>query len=402
MDKNRRRFIAEAVALSGAALAPGAASAAPSPRALGQGVDPSGYGQRSRFEKVQRFFIDTATPHGTAVLTPLDHYRGIITPSALHFERHHAGVPEIDPATHQLLVHGLVERPMVFTMADLRRYPTVSRVAFLECAGNTSTEPIPAIVAHVVADTHGATSTSEWAGLSLSTLLREVGVKPEGKWVLAEGADACLFTRSVPLEKCLDDAMLAYEQNGEALRPAQGYPLRLLLPGWEGASNVKWLRRLEITSEPLLGRDETVKFTGLDRSGKTHIYDFEMPIKSAITAPSGKMKLPGKGFVEITGLAWTGAGLVSRVEVSVDGGKTWSEAVLQEPRLPKCHTRFRFPWVWDGKAAVLQSRAYDEQGRTQPTREAWLKKRGFYYSYHYNAIQSWAVDPDGNVQNVHA
>jgi sulfane dehydrogenase subunit SoxC len=368
--------------------------------------DDGGYGTRSQFETEVRWRFPTATQESSWTMTPLEQGRGIVTPSGLHFERHHGGIPVIDPARHTLIVHGMVEQPKKYTMADLERFPSASRIHFIECSGNGLTEWREPTL-KTVQGTHGLTSTSEWTGVPLSTILREVGVKDGAAWILAEGADAAVMTRSVPLDKAWTDALLAYGQNGEAIRPEQGYPLRLLLPGWEGNTHIKWLRRLEISDQPFMTREETSKYTDLLSSGKARQFTFVMEAKSVITFPSGEMKLPGPGFYEVTGLAWSGRGRIERVEVSADGGQSWQLASLQEPALPVCHTRFRYPWRWDGNPAVLQSRCQDETGYLQPTLQQLVEVRGlgggkFGSIYHLNAIQSWQVASDGSVTNVHA
>jgi sulfane dehydrogenase subunit SoxC len=338
-------------------------------------------------------------------MTPLDAGEGIVTPSGLHFERHHGGIPNINPATHSLTVHGMVDGARKYSMEDLKRFPSVSRFHFIECSGNGLTEWREPTL-KTVQGTHGLTSTTEWTGVPLSTILREVGVQDGAAWILAEGSDAAVMTRSVPIDKAWDDAMLVYAQNGEALRPEQGYPLRLLLPGFEGNTHIKWLRRLEISDKPFMTREETSKYTDLLSSGKARQFSFTMEAKSVITFPSGEMKLPRAGFYEISGLAWSGRGVIKRVEVSVDGGNSWQLAELQSPVMPVCHTRFRFPWHWDGKPAILQSRCQDETGYVQPTIKQLVDARGLgggkYGSiYHLNGIQSWAVAADGGVSNVH-
>jgi sulfane dehydrogenase subunit SoxC len=328
---------------------------------------------------------------------------GNITPSGLHFERHHAGIPNIDPSKHKLLVHGMVSQAKLFTMEDIKRFPSISRTMFIECSGNTASEWRKDGV-KTVQVSHGMTSTSEWTGVLLSTILREVGIKDGAAWVLAEGSDSAVMTRSVPIDKCWSDAFLAYGQNGEMIRPEQGYPLRLMLPGWEGNIHIKWLRRLEIGDKPFMTREETARYTDLLSSGKARQFTFEMEAKSVITAPSGEMKLPGPGFHEITGLAWSGRGRIRRVEISVDNGTTWRRAKLQEPVLPVCHTRFRIPWDWDGKPAMFMSRCTDETGYTQPTIAQLIAARGLGGGplgsfYHMNGIQTWAVAADGSVTN---
>ncbi len=357
------------------------------------GAPATEYGQRSPFERARRL---TGSQRSR---TPLHALHGVITPSALHFERHHNGVPRIDPSRHRLLVHGLVEQPLMFTMDELKRLPAVSRLAFLECSGNSGQEwkgPRGTSAQEI----HGLTSTSEWTGVRLSTVLGETGCRDAATWMLAEGSDAAAMTRSVPLGRVRDEALLCYAQNGEPLRPEQGYPLRLLIPGWEGNTCVKWLRRLKLTSGPLMTREETSKYTDLMPDGTARQFTFEMEAKSVITSPSGGQRLQGPSFVEIRGLAWSGRGRVERVEVSVDGGQRWQAAALQAPVLPQCHTRFRVAWQWTGRPAVLQSRCIDETGYRQPTREELVAVRGTNSYYHYNAVQSWKIDEDGRVSNV--
>ena len=364
------------------------------------GVD-GGYGSRSQFESEVRW----ANPTRTASFTPMQSGYGIITPSGLHYERHHGGIPNINPARHSLIIHGSVERPIKYSLADLKRFPTVSRTYFMECSGSSGSEIMKAREP-TVQRTHGLVSTSEWTGVPLSTLLRQTGLKPGAAWVLAEGADAAVMTRSVPIDKCLSDALIVFAQNGEAMRPEQGYPMRLFLPGWEGNISIKWLRRLEVSDQPFYTREETSKYTDLiTTTGKARAFTFTMEAKSVITFPAGEMKLPGAGFYEITGLAWSGRGKIARVDISTDGGKIWSLAALQDPVLPICQTRFRFPWIWDGTPAVIQSRATDETGYSQPTHQQLVDARGPLESgslfYHMNAIQSWAIAADGSVKNVH-
>lgn len=394
------------VLLAGSNGAVAAQEAAPDDptRVLGRGIpEEGGYGDRSPFETAKRYRWPTPTTEASWSMEPLATRFGIITPSGLHFERHHAGIPNIDPSKHKLLVHGMVDQAKVFTMADLMRFPSISRTMFIECSGNTFAEWRKATFKTVQAS-HGLTSTSEWTGVPLSTIFREVGIKDGAAWVLAEGADSAVMNRSVPLDKCWSDAFLAYGQNGEMIRPEQGYPLRLMLPGWEGNIHIKWLRRLEIGDKPFMTKEETGHYTDLLSGGKARQFTFDMEAKSVITFPSGEMKLPGPGFYEVTGLAWSGRGRISRVEISTDGGKSWRLASLQDPVLPICHTRFRFPWSWDGKAALLQSRCTDETGYTQPTIEQLVAVRGLGGGplgsiYHLNGIQSWAVAADGSVTN---
>lgn len=356
------------------------------------GHGPSPYGSSARGETAER--LTTAT-HS---LTPHQSLHGIITPSALHFERHHNGVPAIDPDRHRLLIHGLVERPLTFSMNDLVRYPSVTRTLFIECSGNSAKE-WKGPTGTTVQDTHGLMSTSEWTGVPLATVLAEAGVKPEAAWALAEGSDAAVLTRSVPLVEVLKDALLCYAQNGEALRPEQGYPLRLVIPGWEGNTCIKWIRRLKLGTAPFMTREETSRYTDLMPDGTARQFTFVMEAKSVITTPSGGQQIE-PGFIEIRGLAWSGRGLVRTVEVSLDGGRTWRPAHIQGPVLPQCHTRFRFGWQWNGEETILQSRCIDDSGYVQPARAALVAARGVHSSYHYNAIQSWKVAADGKVTNV--
>lgn len=409
---HRRMFMTGGAALVGAAglglmTARPAAAAPPDMadwmRAPGEGL--SGYGHRSRFEEgVQRYVGPPAagTTGSGSSRSPLEKLTGMITPSALHFERHHSGIPDIDPEQHRLLIHGLVERPLIFSVDALHRYPTVSRIQFLECSGNSRPNLSADAPDVSCSQIHGLVSCSEWTGIPLGLLLEEAGVDPEAHWLLAEGGDAAAMSRSVPLVKARDDALLALYQNGEALRPAQGYPMRLFLPGWEGNINVKWLRRIKLTHEPTMTRDETSKYTDLLPSGQSLQFTFPMGVKSVITSPSGGLAMQGPGLYEISGIAWSGAGRIRRVEISADGGQTWGEAALTEPVLSKALTRFRMPWRWNGGPAVLMSRATDETGAVQPSRAALLAEKGAQVSYHYHAIQSWQVAANNEVRNVYA
>jgi sulfane dehydrogenase subunit SoxC len=346
----------------------------------------------------------TATPYSSWTFTPLQDLYGIVTPSGLHFERSHGGTAIIDPARHSLYVHGMVENPRKYALDEIVRFPSVSRLLFIECSGNTLTEwwkPNE----RTVQGTHGLTSTSEWTGVPLATLLRESRIKPGAKWLLAEGADAAAMTRSIPIEKAMRDCIVAYGQNGEAVRPEQGYPLRLVVPGYEGNMNIKWLRRIEVSDVPFMTREETSKYTDIRPNGQAVQFSFAMEAKSVITSPSGGQKIDKPGFHQITGIAWSGRGAIRRVDVSTDGGRTWRRADLQEPVLPLCHTRFRFGWTWDGKEAILQSRCVDDTGYVQPTIAQLIAVRGINGPlgsiYHENGIQSWKVDSDGSVSNVH-
>jgi sulfane dehydrogenase subunit SoxC len=333
--------------------------------------------------------------------TPLQHLDGLITPSELHFERHHSGIPDIDPAEHKLYVHGLVERPLSFDLDALARYPMVSRIQFLECSGNSGALTAPKPVQGTCSALHGLVSVSEWGGVPLSVLLDEAGVSPKGKWIVAGGADAAMMSRSVPMEKVLDDAIVALYQNGERLRPGNGYPMRLFLPGWEGNASVKWLRSIKVTDRPAMTKDETSKYSDLDESGQAELFTFPMGVKSVITSPSPGLSLGPKGMYQISGIAWSGAGKIREVEVSADGGQSWVPADLDEHVLSKCVTRFRAAWKYDGGPAVLMSRAIDETSAVQPTRNAVLKGRSPGAIYHVNAIQPWRIDEAGEVHNVY-
>jgi sulfane dehydrogenase subunit SoxC len=402
--RSRRWFLRLGATLSTALVAcreKGAPSSATStePRALGATVSP--YGARSRFEKAARHVnTNTKVPlEEASSRTPLHDTYGIITPSSLHFERHHGGVPDLDPATHTLTIHGLVDRPLLFTVAELKRLPSVSKIHFLECSGNSGGEWRGGTTEADVQRIHGLTSCSEWTGVPVATLFKECGVQPQATWALAEGADACKLTRSIPMKKLMDDAMVVYAQNGEPLRPEQGYPIRLFLPGYEGNSNVKWLRRLKVMDQPAMSREETSKYTDLMPDGTARQFTFDMEPKSLITRPSGGDTLAGPGFYEVTGIAWTGRGTITSVEITTDGGATWEPAALQTPVLPRAHTRFRWPWRWDGKEAMIASRCTDDTGYTQPLLADLIKVRGVNSQYHNNGIQVWKVAADGTITN---
>jgi sulfane dehydrogenase subunit SoxC len=401
----RREFLTNAAALGAAALPAGAVANSdlvpPSMKQQGRPILNPPYGVPSRHEGgvVRTPFPGAPMPTASASFTPLQSLHGIITPSGLVFERHHGGVPDIAPDDHRLLVHGLVERPLVFTMDELTRFPSVSRIHFLECSGNGQIEWTGA--GATVQRTHGLVSCCEWTGVPLSTILDEVGLDPKARWLLAEGADAAAMTRSIPIERALDDALLVYAQNGEMLRPEQGYPLRLLMPGLEGNVSVKWLHRLKAAEGPFMTREETSKYTDLLPDGTARQFTLMMETKSVIVRPSGTQRIK-PGLVEIYGFAWSGYGSIRRVEVSVDGGNGWQDAQLQEPVLSKSLTVFRLPWRWNGEPMTLQSRASDDTGYVQPTREALIAARGSRSYYHYNGIHSWKVRADGVVESVHA
>jgi sulfane dehydrogenase subunit SoxC len=361
----------------------------------------SPYGKPSTFEtKAIRSLYpglkDTMSAYSTSPLQELD---GIITPNGLFYERHHAGVPQINPAEHRLMIHGLTETALIFTMDEIRQFPAVSRVHFMECSGNPSFLPPWGKTA---AEVSGLVSCAEWTGVTLRTLLDEAGLKPEAKWIIAEGADGAAMTRSIPIEKCLDDVMVVYSQNGERLRPEQGYPLRLFVPGYEGNTHIKWLRRLHVTDAPAYSREETAKYTDLMANGKARKFSFVMECKSLITYPSGTQKLTRKGLHEMRGIAWSGHGKITRVDVSIDGGNNWTQAKLQEPILTKALTAFRAAFEWNGQELMIMSRAIDETGYVQPMMEQLIDERGKVSFYHNNSVQPWRVSSSGEVTNGRA
>jgi sulfane dehydrogenase subunit SoxC len=407
---DRRLFLkGGAIALGGAGLSAVAGEAAAETLAVPPwmktiGTPFNGYGQPSKFEaKVVRTFAAPANAPGTgSSRTPLHMLNGMITPNSLHFERSHNGVPAIDPDQHRLLIHGLVRRPLVFSLEALGRYPMVSRIAFVECAGNSGglygAQPAAANIQAI----HGLLSCAEWTGVALSTLLDEAGVDTRAQWLVAEGADSAAMSRSIPLAKAMDDCIVALYQNGERVRPENGYPVRLLVPGYQGNMNVKWLRRIKLTETATMTKDETSKYSLLLEDGRVAQFKFQMDAKSVITHPSPGLSLKGGGLYEIAGLAWSGNGKVTKVEVSADGGKSWAVAALSEPVLSKALTRFRMPWRWDGGPATLQSRATDDTGYVQPTRQVILAARGAKPAYHNNMITTWGVENSGEVKHVYA
>lgn len=358
------------------------------------GAPTSAVGTRSAFVTAVR--TPTGEITGTS-FTPLQALTGTITPSDLHFERIHAGIPAIDPDKHTLVIHGLVDRPMTFTLADLKRFPSVTHPYFVECAGNGRSAyrtPKPEMTPQQV---DGMVANSEWTGVPLSVLFREVGVHKDADWFLAEGGDACLLARSIPVSKGRDDALIAYAQNGEPVRPSQGYPLRLILPGYEGNTNVKWIRRIKLGAEPFMTRWETAKYTDPLPGGKARIFSFEMDAKSIITSPAYPERLTSKGWWPITGLAWSGRGRIQRVDVSTDGGKHWIEAELLTTPHSKAQVRFQHMWQWNGDETLIMSRAVDDTGYVQPTMAQLKAARGPGTDYHFNSIRAWRVAPDGAV-----
>ncbi|SON57429.1 TMAO/DMSO reductase [Hartmannibacter diazotrophicus] len=408
---SRRSFLKAGLA-GGAALAASKAQAAGDPvitevqdwnRYPGDGVDVHPYGMPSQFEAdVVRRNVAwlTADPISSINFTPLHSLDGIITPNGLCFERHHAGAAVIDPKEHRLMINGLVDKPLIFTMEDLKRFPRYNRVYFLECAANSGMEWRGAQL-NGCQFTHGMLHCVMYTGVLLKDILNEAGVKTSGKWVLAEGADASAMTRSIPLDKAMEDCMVAFGQNGEALRTEQGYPLRLVVPGFEGNMWVKWLRRLEVGDEPWQQREETSKYTDLLPNGKARRFTFAMDVKSVITNPSPQAPIThGKGRTVLTGLAWSGHGTIKRVDVSIDGGRNWHTARIDGPSLSLALHRFYYEFDWDGSDLYLQSRAIDEKGYVQPTKNELRATRGENSIYHNNGIQTWYVNKDGVAENV--
>ena len=419
-EPGRRVFLRRALALGGGAIATeaslGTQRAAAEEldrnlppnvpewtRTLGAPILANPYGVPSKYEEriVRRESPGlTRTPHSSVSFTPLQNLFGVVTPSGLHFERHHAGMPEIDPHEHRLMIHGMVSNPRIFTMDDIVRFPSVTRIHFIECGANTGMEWANVAVP-TVQYSHGMLGCSEWTGVLLSTLLDECGIdRRRAKFVLAEGADGASLTRSIPIAMALDDVIVAYGQNGEMVRPEQGYPLRLLVPGVQGVSSVKWLRRMKVGGVPWNTREESLHYVDLLPGGVHRQYTWIQEAKSVITSPSGGQVILDRGQHEITGFAWSGRGRVRRVDVSTDGGRNWRTARLQEPVLSKALTRFRIDWTWDGGGALLQSRVIDETGYVQPTYRQLRDVRGTRSIYHNNAIQTWRVDSSGEVSNV--
>lgn len=413
---SRRSLIAKGLALGGAAALGGAtaARAAGNPanqppnvpewsKVLGDGVAVRPYGHPSKYESnVIRRDVEwlTASRESSVSFTPLHELDGIITPNGLCFERHHGGIAEVDPNDYRLIIHGLVDKPLIFTLDDLKRFPRVNRAYFAECAANSGMEWRGAQL-NGCQFTHGMIHNVMYTGVPLKILLEEAGLKPNAKWLLLEGADAAAMTRSLPLAKALDDCLVAYRMNGEMLRPENGYPARVVVPGWEANMWVKWLRRIEVGDEPWQHREETSKYTDLLENGKARRFTYVMDAKSVITSPSPQAPLKhGKGFTVISGIAWSGRGKIARVDVTLDGGRNWRSARLDGPVWDKSMTRFYVEFDWDGSELFLQSRAIDETGYVQPTKDELRKVRGVNSIYHNNGIQTWYVAPSGEVENV--
>jgi sulfane dehydrogenase subunit SoxC len=371
-------------------------------RQLGEGVGVRGYGNPSKYEKdVARRTVSwlTATPESSVSFTPLHQLDGIITPNGLCFERHHGGLAQINPEDYRLMLHGLVDKPLIFTLDELKRLPRVNKIYFLECAANSGMEWRGAQL-NGCQYTHGMVHCVQYTGVSLKVLLEQAGLKPGAKWIMAEGGDAAAMNRSIPMSKAIEDCIVAYRMNGEMLRPEQGYPVRLVVPGWEGNVWVKWLRRIKVGDQPWFTREETSKYTDLLEDGKARQFTWVMDAKSVITSPSPQAPVKQKGFNVISGLAWSGRGKVARVDVSLDGGRNWRTARIDGPVFDKACVRFYYEFDWNGEELLLQSRAIDSTGYVQPSKDALRKIRGVNSIYHNNGIQTWALKADGEVENV--
>jgi len=416
---NRRALLGHGIAIAGSMGAGAALTGAAAepltdqPWSLAFGSVTPPVQTASRFEKDMARTL--SNPQGefrnSHARTPHHLLGGTVTPNGLHFSINHCGVPDIDPAKHKLVIHGMVRQPLEFTLETLSRYPLVTRMAFLECAGNSapmfSSEPMQ-VTAQAI---HGLVSNSEWAGVPLSTLLEEAGIDGNAKWLIAEGADAQFLDRSIPVKKAYDDALVAIYQNGERLMPGNGYPMRLFLPGYEGNMNVKFLRRLKLAEQPAMSFYESKTYSMILPGGKSWRFNFLQEVKSFITHPSFGHSLKGPGFYEISGIAYSGTGRIAKVLVSADGGKSWAEAALTAPVNSKSFTRFRMPWRWDGQPVTLQSRAWDEAGNFQPLRAEFVAARGEtktppnplgFPNQHYNSITSWGIDNKGEIKHVYA
>jgi len=413
LTPSRRAFLKGAAAVGGSMAGGGAALAAsPDPlivekqpwaQGTGDGVDASPYGLPIQYEgDVVRRNVEwlTADTISSINFTPIHALDGTITPQGCAFERHHSGAIDMRKEDFRLMINGLVDTPLVFSYDDLERFPRENRTFFLECAANTGMEWAGAQL-NGAQFTHGMIHNMEYSGVSLRSLLEEAGIKPEGKWVYVEGADASSNGRSIPLEKALDDCMIAFKANGEALRKEHGYPARLVVPGWEGNMWVKWIRRIEVTDQPIESREETSKYTDTLEDGTSRKWTWVMDAKSVVTSPSPQSPIKhGHGPLVITGLAWSGRGAITRVDVSKDGGKTWETARLANPGQPMALTRFYLDTTWTGEEMLLQSRAMDETGYVQPTKAMLRETRGENSIYHNNCIQTWWIKSNGEGENV--
>ncbi|WP_299869593.1 sulfite dehydrogenase [uncultured Roseobacter sp.] len=414
---SRRTFLKKSLAAGAAAtVAAGSQAGTPDPlitdvqpwaSGLGDGVDATPYGLPIEFEgDVVRRNVEwlTADTISSINFTPIHALDGTITPQGCAFERHHSGAIELSKQDYRLMINGLVDRPLVFSYADLERFPRENHVYFCECAANTGMEWAGAQL-NGAQFTHGMIHNMEYTGVPLRTILAEAGLGAAGdladKWVYVEGADASSNGRSIPMEKALDDVLVAFKANGEALRKEHGYPVRLVVPGWEGNMWVKWLRRVEVMDGPVESREETSKYTDTLEDGTSRKWTWAMDAKSVVTSPSPQAPIThGKGPLVITGLAWSGRGAITRVDVSKDGGKSWETARLAKPGEKMALTRFYLDTDWDGADMFLQSRAMDETGYVQPTKAQLRAVRGLNSIYHNNCIQTWWVRPSGEAENV--
>ncbi|HET6142116.1 MAG TPA: sulfite dehydrogenase [Candidatus Acidoferrales bacterium] len=419
---SRRLFLKNGAALAGLAVGASAAAKSTSADAPAERIDQLHlHGERSHYvESVRHGSINNPErhlpdePRAFGLTSPLQDSAGMVTPASLHFVISHGyEPPDIDPKEHRLLIHGMVDRPVTLTLDDIKRLPSVSKFHFIECHGNSTTGGLggPQRVSPdaTAQDTHGYTSCSQWTGVMLSLILEQAGLQKKGTWIIAEGADDYKHSKSIPIGKAMDDALVAYAQNGEPVRPEQGFPLRLVVPGFQGINNVKWLHRINVVDEPYMGMMEVTRYPRLMPDGKSRWFEFELGPKSVITRPSGGHYLPAPGFYEITGLAWSGGGTIRRVEISTNGGKTWQDAKMQDPIMRKAHTRFTLPWNWDGREAMLMSRCTDDNGVVQPSlaevAKIWGIDADFFQkttliTSDMNAIQPWKVNADGSVKNA--
>ena len=410
-DYSRRKVLKGGIAVGGSLLAAPALAAGdpaiiekqPWANELGDGVDVRPYGMPSKHvANVKRRNVEwlTASAESSVNFTPLHELDGIITPNGLCFERHHAGIAEVDPAKYRLMINGLVEKNLVFTLEDLKRFPRTNKIYFLECAANGGMEWRGAQL-NGCQFTHGMIHNVMYTGVPLRLILQEAGLESKARWILPEGADASGMTRSIPIKKALDDCLVAFAMNGEALRPEQGFPVRLVVPGWEGNMWVKWLRRIKVGDQPWHHREETSKYTDLMENGKARRFSWEMDAKSVITNPSPQAPVNhGSGHTILSGAAWSGRGTIKEVHVSLDGGKNWRHARIDGPSLDRSMHRFYFEFDWNGQALLLQSRAIDSTGYIQPTKEALRQVRGINSIYHNNGIQTWHLKKNGEVENV--
>lgn len=419
-QSDRRRFLKNSAALASLAVGAIRGGRAETPAADGgsRPEDHRDYGQRSHYETTSRWPIQPkeSKPGSPPYLiyapsrTPLQDLRGIITPNPLHYFVDASApypLPDINPQEHQFAIDGMVDRPMLYTLDDLKLLPSVSRICWLECTGNGGLIERNHIAFHeTVQMAHGATSCAEWTGVPLSLLLKEAGVQKGASWIYAEGGEHARRAKCFQLDKAMEDVIVAYAQNGEAIRPENGHPLRLVVPGWAGHNSVKWLRTVKVTDRPYMAKDDLGFKQAADG---TWIGEREFEPKSVITFPSGGQKLSGPGIYEIQGLAWTGGGAIRKVEVTTDAGRTWKEAQLQEPILPRAHTRFRLLWTWNGEETVIESRCADERGHQQKMLSDIRKQYGDNpddwkssdsAGERFSGTQPWKILRDGSVHQA--